>query len=169
VRLTLVVAFPLVAACQKAATEQSSPGPSASAFSVPAASVPAPVARAWYEGAWQGGFQAELLRIEMAAGGVKEWKQDDGKQGSGPGTLSLDVAADGSASGHASGALGQLSIVGRVEGDRAALQLISAESGGFHGVIVAAQTPDGMKGTLNASSGDSLQVRQAAVTFTRSK
>jgi hypothetical protein len=172
VKIALVVAFPLVAACQKAGTEQSSPAASAAAatsLSAPLVSAPAPAPKAWFEGAWQGGFQAELLRIELALGGVKEWKQDDGTKASGAGTLALDVSADGIATGHATGALGELSIVGRVEGDRAGLRLASPEADGFHGVILAAQTTEGMKGTLNASSGDSLQVRQAAVTLTRSK
>ena len=102
-------------------------------------------------------------------GGVKEWKQDEGKQASGAGTLSLQTAADGSVTGTATGALGNLVVTGRVEGDRAALMLASAEADGFHGVILASQTPEGMKGTLSASSADSLQVRQAAVTLSRAK
>jgi hypothetical protein len=169
VRLTLVVAFPLVAACQKASTEHTSQAAAVSAAASLSAAAAAAPQKAWFEGAWQGGFQAELFRVELAVGGVKEWKQDDGKKASGAGTLALDVAADGTASGHASGALGELAIVGRVEGDRAALQLASLEADGFHGVILATQTAEGMKGTLSASSGDSLQVRQAAVTLTRSK
>jgi len=60
----------------------------------PSASVAAPVAAAlpakpWFEGNWQGAFQAELFRIELATGGVKEWKQDDGTKSSGEGKLSL--------------------------------------------------------------------------------
>jgi hypothetical protein len=100
-------------------------------------------------------------------GGVKEWKQDDGKQASGEGKLSLQAAADGSVTGTATGALGNLAVAGRVDGDRAALTLTSADAGGFHGVILASQTPAGMTGTLNASSADSLQVRRANVTLTR--
>jgi hypothetical protein len=34
-------------------------------------------------------------------------------------------------------------------------------------VILAAQTPEGMKGTLSASTADSLQVRRANVTLMR--
>ena len=98
---------------------------------------------------------------------MKAWKDDDGKLASGEGKLTLQAAADGSVSGSASGALGTLAIAGRVEGDRAALTFTSAEPNGFHGVIMASQTPEGMKGTLSASSADSLQVRQASVTLTR--
>ncbi len=98
---------------------------------------------------------------------MKEWKKDDGSQASGEGKLSLQAAADGSVTGTATGALGELAVSGRVDGDRAALTLSAASPDGFHGVILASQSPDGMKGTLNASSGDSLQVRQASVTLAR--
>jgi hypothetical protein len=161
----------LLAACQNTKTESTTAATSASAVSAlaaaPSASV-APVAtKPWFEGAWQGTFTAELFRVETAAGGVKEWKQDDGKKAAGEGQLSLEIAADGSVTGNARGALGELTLTGRVDGDRAALTLASAEVDGFHGSVLATQTPDGMKGTLSASSGDSLQVRQAAVTLSR--
>jgi hypothetical protein len=45
--------------------------------------------------------------------------------------------------------------------------LQSAQPDGFHGVILASQTPEGMSGTLSASTGDSLRARQAKVTLTR--
>lgn len=154
----------LAAACQQSPSP--SPAASSSAPAAAASTAPAAPAKAWFEGAWQGAFQAELLRVETV-GGVKAWKEDDGKLASGEGKLSLQAAADGTVTGTASGALGTLAVAGRVDGDRAALSLHSAEPDGFHGVILATQTPEGMKGTLNASSADSLQVRQATVTLTR--
>jgi hypothetical protein len=160
----------LATACQQA--QKADPAATGSAAANTSAATPAPSAsaapaKAWFEGSWQGAFQAELLRIELPAGGVKEWKNDDGKKASGEGKLSLEAKPDGSVSGTASGALGELTVAGQVDGDRAALTLTSAQPEGFHGVILATQTPEGMKGTLNASSGDSLQVRQAAVTLSR--
>jgi hypothetical protein len=158
----------LASACQQApktdAVAASSAAASASAAPVASAAVPS---KAWFEGNWQGAFQAELFRIELPVGGVKEWKQDDGKQASGEGKLSLDAAPDGSVNGTVTGALGELAVAGHVDGDRAALTLTSAKPDGFHGVILASQTPEGMKGTLSASSADSLQVRKASVTLTR--
>lgn len=156
----------LATACQ----QSPAPSPAAASSAAVKASAPAPSAapaKAWFEGAWQGAFQAELFRIEMPVGGVKAWKQDDGKQASGEGKLSLQAAADGSVDGTATGALGALAVAGRIDGDRAALSLSSPEPNGFHGVILASRTPEGMKGTLSASSADSLQVRQGAVTLTR--
>ena len=158
--------LPLLAACQKAPSpNEAAPRASAPASVTPLASAAAP--RAWFEGVWQGSFQAELFRIELLAGGVKEWKQDDGKRASGAGTLELSIAADGSVTGSASGALGKLAASGRADGDRVALSLSSTEPEGFHGVVLASQTPEGMRGTLSASSGDSLQVRKADVTLAR--
>jgi len=153
----------LLVACQKAPKADATPVASASAI----ASASAAPARAWYEGAWQGSFQAELRRIEVAPGGVKEWKSDDGKHASGPGTLKLSVSADGTVDGTASGALGELLVTGHANGDRLALTLTPAEPDGFHGFAVASQTADGLQGTLNASSADSLQARQAKLTLSR--
>jgi hypothetical protein len=163
VRPLLWLLFGVASACQQA--PQSQPAPVTSA-SPSASAAPAPT-KAWFAGAWQGTFVAQLFRLELPVGGVKEWKLDDGKLASGDGKLSLTVSDEGVVSGTASGALGDLAVTGRVEGDRAALSLASAQPDGFHGVLLATQTPEGMKGTLSASSADSLQVRKAEVTLTR--
>ena len=171
-RLTLLL--PLLAACQRApkvdpatdaAASASSAGARVVASTTPSAAAAA--TRAWFEGSWQGAFQAELFRIELAVGGAKEWKQDDGKLASGPAKLQLQIAADGGATGNASGALGDPVVTGHAEGDRVALTLASASPDGFHGVILASQAPGGMLGVLSASSADSLQVRKANVTLSR--
>jgi hypothetical protein len=160
----------LATACQHSSKADAQPaasvtaGPATSAGAASSASSPS---KPWFEGAWQGAFQAELFRVEVPAGGAKEWKQDDGKKASGEGRLSFEAAPDGSVLGSATGALGSLALSGRIEGDRAALVLRSEEAEGFHGMILAAQTPEGMQGTLNASSGSSLQARQANVTISR--
>jgi hypothetical protein len=153
-------------ACQQAPKSEPAPAASTKTALAPAPAPAAP-AKAWFEGAWQGAFVAELQRIELPVGNVKEWKLDDGKLASGDGKLALRVSSDGVVSGSASGALGDLAVTGRVEGDRAALSLFSARPEGFHGVVLAMQSGDGMKGTLSASSADSLQVRKAEVTLTR--
>ena len=162
--------LPLLVACQKSPSGEAAPAPSGSVAPAAAApsAPPAPV-QAWYEGAWQGAFQAELFRVELPVGGVKEWKQDDGKHATGPGTLKLEIGRDGHVSGSASGALGELIASGQADTDRLALSLSSATPDGFHGVVLATQTPDGMRGTLSASSADSLVVRKGDVTLTRVK
>lgn len=158
----------LLAACQSSGKDPA-PAPSASsaaqASAAPSASARAPAV--WYEGNWQGTYKAELHRIEIVAGGVKEWKKDDGAQASGEGTLSLQALADGTVSGKASGALGEQAISGRIEGEHVSLSLTPAEANGFQGVILASQAPEGIKGSLSASTGDSLVVRQASVTLAK--
>lgn len=163
--MRLLWLVPLVAACQKAPPSESTAAP-ASASAAPSAKPAAPE-RPWFQGSWRGTFDAQPFRIELPAGGVKEWKQDDGKRASGPGTLELEIAADGTLSGKGSGALGELVASGHAETDRVAISLRAAEPEGFHGFVLAAQTPEGLRGTLQASSGDSLVVRRADVTFTR--
>jgi hypothetical protein len=167
VRLAPLLLFAI--ACQKAPkTDVVATGSAPSSASVAPSAAAAP-AKPWFEGSWQGAFQAELNRLEVPVGGVKEWKQDDGQKSSGAGLLSFEAGPDGGVTGTATGALGELTVAGRIEGDRAALTLTSAQADGFHGVILASQTPEGLKGTLSASSGDSLQVRRASVTLTRAK
>ena len=156
----------LATACQQSPKTDAAPVAATSATATTSASASAP-AKAWFEGSWQGAFQAELFRLETPAGGVKAWKDDDGKAASGEGKLSFEATPDGSITGSVTGALGNLGISGHVDGDRAALLLSAAEAAGFHGVILASQTPDGMQGTLSASIGDSLQARQGKVTISR--
>ncbi len=148
--------------CQNAARQEQQAAPSASA-----APAPPPAPKAWFEGSWQGAYQAELHRIELPVGGVKEWKKDDGSAASGAGTLSLSATADGDVTGSAKGPLGEQRVSGRVEGDTLALSLIPSADDGFRGTILAAKAPEGIKGTLQASSGDSLTVRKASVTLSK--
>jgi hypothetical protein len=165
VKIWLLIVIAL--GCQNAAKQEQA---ATSASAAPAASA-APVASAapkpWFEGGWQGAYQAELHRIELPVGGVKEWKKDDGSAASGAGTLSLTAAADGSVTGSAKGPLGEHQVSGRVEGDTVALSLVPAAADGFRGTILAAKAPEGIKGTLQASSGDSLTVRKANVTLSK--
>lgn len=159
----------LFVACKGSPSSEQAPaaaGPRSPAASAASAASAAP-AKAWYEGAWQGTYKAELLRLQTAAGGVKQWKDDDGAKASGEGKLSLEAAPDGTVTGSASGPLGEHSVAGKVDGDRLALSLIPADAEGFRGVILATQQDGGIKGTLNAATGDSLTARQASVTLAR--
>jgi hypothetical protein len=156
----------LLVGCRNA-PKQAAPSASAAASAAAAAAVPSAAPAPWFEGAWHGSYKAELHRIELAVGGVKAWKDDDGKQASGEGKLDLQVTADGSVTGSASGALGEQRVSGRVEDERVSLSLLPLAPEGFHGVILAAQAPAGIEGTLSASTGDSLAVRKASVTLAK--
>lgn len=166
--LGVLVLLGLLASC-KGSGKQQQPGASVAASgaasAAPSASAAAPAA--WYAGSWQGSYKAELQRVELPAGGIKEWKKDDGAQASGDGKLTLEVGPEGEVTGKASGPLGEQVVSGRVEGDRLALTLTPSEPNGFQGVILAAQAPEGIKGALNASTGDSLVVRKATVALAK--
>lgn len=162
--LLLMVVLGCKESPEQAPAAASSALAASAASAAPAASVPA---KPWYEGAWQGSYKAELLRIETAAGSVKQWKDDDGSKASGEGKLSLEAASDGTVSGSATGPLGEHSVSGKVDGERLALSLIPAQPDGFRGVILASQAEGGIQGTLSASTGDSLQARRATVTLAR--
>lgn len=79
----------------------------------------------------------------------------------------LQVQADGSVSGKASGPLGEQDVSGRIEGERIALRLTPTDANGFQGVLFAAQSAAGITGWLSASTGDSLLVRRASVTLSK--
>jgi hypothetical protein len=152
--------------CQKDKAHDPAPAPSASAVAAAPSASAAPAA-AWFEGSWQGTYKAELHRIETAAGGVKEWKKDEGAQASGEGKLSLEAKPDGTVSGQASGALGEQTVSGRIEGEHVALKLTPTDANGFQGTILGSGAAEGINGALSASTGDSLVVRKAAVTLVK--
>lgn len=167
--VSLVVSLPWLVACQGSGKAQNGDQPAAASASVTPSAAPsaAPPPSVWYAGSWQGSYKAELHRVELPAGGIKEWKKDDGAQASGDGKLSLEVAANGDVTGKASGPLGEQVVAGRVEGERVALTLTPAEANGFQGMILATQAPEGIKGALSASTGDSVVVRKATVVLAK--
>lgn len=163
----LVLAFG--AGCNKQ-TNNDAPAPSAtpvgSAKSAPPAA--AAVAKPWFAGAFTGEYQAKTTAIQVPAGAPKEWGKDDGKLSNGPGKLSLKIDDDGLVEGTSEGALGAGQVTGKVEEDTLRVQLSPADDKGLHGVLVATREGDGFKGSIEASSGDSLQVRTAAIELKKS-
>lgn len=141
-------------------------GPVAStsvASAAPSASIPAPQAKPWFSGSFSAEYQAKLAPVEIKTGAVKEWAADDGKASSGAGKLSLQIDDDGMVDGSGEGALGPSHATGKVEDDTLRVSLTPSDATGLHGTLVASRDGDGFKGTLEASSGDSLRVRSAAV------
>jgi hypothetical protein len=144
--------------------------PPASASAAPAAApasaaAAAPKGKPWFAGGFAGEYEAKQLPVDIKVGGVREWKTDDGKSSSGPGKLSLQIADDGMVDGHAEGALGASRLSGKVEEDTLRAELSPSDDTGLRGVLVASRDGDGFKGTISASTGDSLRVRQATVTL----
>jgi hypothetical protein len=140
----------------------------------PAASAAAPIASAitasptakvkpWFSGAYQGSYEAKLAPVQVKIGAVKEWATDDGKASSGQGKLELEIDDEGLVDGASEGALGAGRATGKVEDGTLRVVLAPNETTGLHGVLVATRDGDGFRGSIEASSGDSLRVRQASV------
>lgn len=162
-------AWLMVGACAssfacKAPAHDAPSAPSAAAAPA-AASALAPVANAkpWFAGGFAGQYLAKQQPVDVKVGAVREWKTDDGKLSSGPGKLTLQIADDGAVDGESEGALGASHVSGKVEEDTLRAQLSPNDETGLRGVLVASRDGDGFKGSIEASTGDSLRVRQATV------
>jgi hypothetical protein len=158
-----------IVGCKTPASD-AAPGPSASAApavaSAPAAL--APRAKPWFVGGFAGQYEAKPATVQIKVGAVKEWAKDEGRQSSGPGKLSLQIDESGQVDGTSEGALGAGHVSGKVEDDTLRVQLSPADDAGLHGVLVATRDGDGFKGSIEASSGDSLRVRTAAIELKKS-
>jgi hypothetical protein len=164
-----VVLFVSALSCNK--SEQPAEKQAATASATPAA--PAPPQAPWYVGRWSGKYESRRYEMKMprAEGAVREWADDPGKAGAGSGTLAIEVNDGGTAAGTATGPLGELIATGAVENDALTLQLRPAKTGSptaevFNGFIVAKREGAALKGSLRASSGDGVLVRDGTVELT---
>jgi hypothetical protein len=139
------------------------PAPSAAAAIQRAPAALAPPTKPWFVGAFVGPYEAKTTTVEVKVGGLKEWTKDDGELASGPGKLNLRIDDSGRVEGTIEGALGAGQVGGMVEDDTLRVQLSPTDDAGLHGVLVAARDGDGFKGTIEASSSDSLRVRTATI------
>jgi hypothetical protein len=151
-----------LAVCSGCKSHPSEAPPAASAQA--SAATPA---KPWFTGGFSGSYEAKLAPVEVSAGAVREWKSDDGKLASGPGKLTLQVDDNGLVEGSGEGAFGADHASGKVEDDTLRVVLAPTEESGLHGVLVATRDGDGFKGTIQASSSDSLHVRSATVELKR--
>jgi len=157
----LCLAALALVACKKEPVQQAAPSAAPSAAAPVASAVPA---KPWFVGAWGGEYSAALFKVESGPGAVKDWAKDDGAKASGPGKLILRISEEGAIDGEGDGSLGSLKATGQVDGDtvRATLRPGSADAS-FSGFLLGAREGDVIKARLQASSGDSLTVRQATV------
>ena len=162
--LVVTASLALFSGC-KAHASDATPSSSAVASAAAASASAAPIVQAkpWFAGGFSGQYEAKLAPVEIKVGAVKEWAADDGKLASGAGKLSLQIDDDGLVDGTSEGALGAGHVSGRVEADTLRVQLLPSDDTGLHGVLVASRDGEGFKGSIQASSGDSLRVRQATV------
>lgn len=140
--------------------------PNASAVSS-AAATPPEKQLPWYAGAWSGTYDAQHFLIEMdkKQGAVRAWSEDDGGRGTGEGSVSLTVTEAGAISGEAKGPLGEHVLSGQVDEDTLRVKLMPKAPGAdaFTGFFLVKKQGEGLEGRLQASSGDSLTVRDAPV------
>jgi hypothetical protein len=159
-----------LAGCKSPANRaESSTSSTSSTLAVAVAPPAAALAKSkpWFAGAFAGAYEAKLTPVAIKTGAVRDWANDDGKLFSGSGTLRLQVSDDGSVQGLSEGALGAASATGKVEDDTLRVLLSPSDATGMHGVLVAVRDRDGFKGSIQASSSDSLQVRQATIELTK--
>ncbi|HEY4105340.1 MAG TPA: hypothetical protein VGM44_15690 [Polyangiaceae bacterium] len=142
--------------------QASSAAPQASATAAPSAA--AAPAKPWYSGVFEGSYQAELAPVDVKVGAVREWVKDDGKASSGPGKLELKIDDDGIVDGTGEGVLGASHARGKVEDDTLRVVLSPDDpNAGLRGVLVASKDGAGFRGSIEASTGDSLVVRKAPI------
>jgi hypothetical protein len=156
-------ALAIAVGCKARTDEHASTALTTASASAARVAAPAPKAKPWFSGAFQGSYEAKLAPVEIKVGAVKEWLSDDGKSASGPGKLELKIDDDGLVDGTADGALGASHASGKIEDDTLRVVLTPNDGSGLHGVLVATKDGDGFRGSIEASSSDSLRVRQAPI------
>lgn len=161
--------------CERRSGSTAQPSASANAVAASAAETlpPQPSARASDDltGQWSGSYDARHYLIEMSKteGVVREWAEDKAKEHTGEGTITFRIEPDGSVMGKAKGPLGSSLVSGQVEGKTVRIRLTPSEPGtrSFAGFVVLERERDALKGRLQASTGDSLTVRDAPVELHR--
>ncbi len=151
--------------------------PTASASAIAPASVIAPASKTapWHEGAWSGGYEAEVAQIGLSAGkgGPKEPDPDDGKALVGKGNLQLTIAEDHRVSGMCTGSLGPLRASGELDGETLRVWLAPEAGNGAgvtcRGALVATRHGERFEGTVRTSTIDSWRPRVASVTLSKAK
>jgi hypothetical protein len=157
------VTLTVVVGCKAHADEHTAAASATAAAAASLSAAPTSPVKPWFSGDFQGNYEAKLAPVEVKVGAVKEWLSDDGKSASGPGKLELKIDDDGLVDGAAEGALGTSHASGKVEDDTLRVVLAPSDASGLHGVLVATKDGDGFRGSIEASSSDSLRVRQAPI------
>ncbi len=172
-RLALGVALGAALGCQAQPSPTSEPSALPAVSAPPSASQapPPPSPAGALEGKWRGGAstKAHAFTYGGEPGASLGWKKDDGKLGVGPVELSLEVAPSGAVTGRATGALGALQARGQAE-EEVLIVTLSPEADeptAFSGTLTLRREGEQLKGTLQASTGDSLKARSAELTLAR--
>jgi hypothetical protein len=123
-----------------------------------------------YAGRWEGKYDARRGDVSVPAGvAYGAWKED-GTRAAGPGTIEIEIAADGDVSGKIGGALGDLVIRGRMEDGALAAGVTPSDAladPAMRGVLHGTLRGDAIEAELRVSSQDGEVVRAASTKLTR--
>lgn len=165
-------------ACKKSDPEGPAPqgsastapaAPSSSASSATASEAGAPSAKApGTASSFSGKYTTEAVTAIAVPEGTK-WKGEDGTEGTGEGTLTLEAAADGRVTGTVEGPLGPALVEGLLEGDSltASFRRKDPADNGFYGTILGKVAGDKVEGSVAASRGNAGLVRTGKLTLSK--
>lgn len=169
------------AACKKSDSDGPAPqgsastapaAPSSSASAAAAASpseAGAPSAKAaGTASSFTGKYTTEAVTAIAVPEGTK-WKGEEGTEGTGEGTLTLEAAADGRVTGTVEGPLGPALVEGLLEGDSltASFRRKDPADNGFYGTILGKVAGDKVEGSVAASRGNAGLVRTGKLTLSK--
>lgn len=170
----------LTCACSKSTPGSGQPMASSTSSAVsttsPAPNAPSATAKlpdsqaAWYGGHWKGEFVAAKRQPGLSAkeGAPAAWDKDDGKRFAGPSTLEVNVDSSGNVTGRVTGALGDLAVRGKIDGDELRANLVPKTQDVAtiqNGYVVLTHEADSLKGRLSAATGDALVMRHSEMTL----
>ncbi|WP_437674326.1 hypothetical protein [Sorangium sp. So ce131] len=186
--LLLSFAFALVAGCEEGPPRPSEPErpeppppqPSAAAAPPPegsaaagasSAAAPAdagePHAAAPWQGTWEGSYDAKKGNVVLPPK-VKDAvrTKDDGKLAAGAGTVTLTVAPSGELKGTAKGALGDATLVGKVEDGMVRASVFPEDPrapNAMTGILVGELKENVIQGKIRVTGPDATLVRESPV------
>jgi hypothetical protein len=138
----------------------------------PAAPATSAAARApSLEGTWEGSYEAKKGSVGLPPK-VKDKvrSKDDGKTVTGPGTITLTITPGGELQGKAKGALGDATLIGKVEGDIIRASVSPDDPHAEHamtGVLVGKLEGDVIRANLRVAGPDAVLVRESPVELKR--
>jgi hypothetical protein len=114
-----------------------------------------------------GSIDVKQAKVKVQSGvKVGAWRKDEGKELVGACEVDLVLAGDGSVSGTAKGALGELVVTGAWDGKLVHAEIASkdpAAEGAVRGTLEATLEGDALGGKLRIASSDASLVREADV------
>lgn len=152
-----------------ASTAPAAPSSSASSATATASEAGAPSAKApGTASSFSGKYTTEAVTAIAVPEGTK-WKGEDGTEGTGEGTLTLEAAADGRVTGTVEGPLGPALVEGLLEGDSltASFRRKDPADNGFYGTILGKVAGDKVEGSVAASRGNAGLVRTGKLTLSK--